>query len=152
VGPVTAERLRERGIARLVDVRTADATRLRDAVGSMTDWLLKLATGNDDRPVEPNRPAKSSSSECTYAHDLTDLDRIREEIAEMARDNAVWLARKDLLVEFRSRTAILSAVVFTVLVLIISAVIAGYIFVVDNIFTATITRGILGSPEATPVP
>jgi len=41
---------------------------------------------------------------------------------------------------------------FTVLVLIISAVIAGYIFVVDNIFTATITRGILGSPEATPVP
>jgi preprotein translocase subunit SecE len=38
---------------------------------------------------------------------------------------------------------------FTVLVLIISAVIAAYIFAVDNFFTATITRGILGTPETT---
>ena len=88
VGPVTAERLRERGIDRLVDVRTADPTVLRAAVGSMAEWLLKLAHGEDDRPVEPNRPSKSSSSECTYAQDLTDLDRIREEIDGMARDNA----------------------------------------------------------------
>ncbi len=93
VGPVTAERLRERGIERLVDVRTADPAVLRSAVGSMTDWLLKLAAGEDDRPVEPNRPSKSSSSECTYAQDLTDLDRIREEIADMARDNAEWLQK-----------------------------------------------------------
>src|SRR6476646_11444991 len=60
VGPVTAARLRERGIERLVDVRTADPDLLRSAVGSMTEWLQKLATGDDDRPVEPNRPAKSS--------------------------------------------------------------------------------------------
>src|SRR3954464_12693967 len=39
VGPVTATRLRERGIERLVDVRTADETLLRDAVGSWSDWL-----------------------------------------------------------------------------------------------------------------
>jgi DNA polymerase-4 len=57
---------------------------------------LALALGRDERPVEPNRPSKSSSSECTYAEDLTDLDRIREEIAEMARDNAHWLARREL--------------------------------------------------------
>ena len=36
---------------------------------------------------------------------------------------------------------------FTVLVLIISAIVAAYIFAVDNVFTAAITRGILGSPE-----
>ena len=41
---------------------------------------------------------------------------------------------------------------FTVLVLLISAIIAGYIFLVDNAFTLTITRGILGSPEPTPAP
>src|SRR4029079_19027167 len=35
----------------------------------------------------------SSSSECTYAEDLTDLDRIRAEIDEMARDNAKWLGK-----------------------------------------------------------
>ncbi len=63
----------------------------------MTDWLLRLAAGDDDRPVEPNRPSKSSSSECTYAQDLTDLDRMREEVAEMARDNAEWLRTRGLL-------------------------------------------------------
>jgi DNA polymerase-4 len=97
VGPVTAKRLRDRGINKLMDVRTADADVLRSAVGSMADWLLQLAAGEDDRPVEPNRPSKSSSSECTYAQDLTDLDRIREEVAEMARDNVDWLKRKGLL-------------------------------------------------------
>src|SRR5512134_1290795 len=55
VGPVTAARLRERGIERLVDVRTADEAALRDAVGSQTEWLRQLAEGIDDRPVVPNR-------------------------------------------------------------------------------------------------
>jgi DNA polymerase-4 len=96
VGPVTAQRLRDHGIDRLVDVRTADPARLRDAVGSLSDWLLQLASGEDDRPVEPNRPSKSSSSECTYAHDLTDVDRMREELDGMARENAAWLAKKGL--------------------------------------------------------
>ena len=41
---------------------------------------------------------------------------------------------------------------FTVLVLIISAIIAAYIYAVDNLFTAAITRGILGTPSATPAP
>jgi DNA polymerase-4 len=79
-----------------VDVRVADPEVLRAAVGGMTEWLRKLAVGEDDRPVEPNRPSKSSSSECTYPQDLTDLDRIRAEIAGMARDNAWWLGRKQL--------------------------------------------------------
>ena len=96
VGPVTARKLRERGIERLVDVRTADMTVLRDAVGSMTEWLLKLAAGEDDRPVEPNRPAKSSSSECTYAEDLIDIQLIRAEVAELARENAEWLRSRGL--------------------------------------------------------
>ncbi len=96
VGPVTAKRLRERGIERLVDVRIADPEVLRAAVGSMTEWLQRLAAGDDDRPVEPDRAAKSSSSECTYAEDLSDLGRIQEEVAGMARDNATWLGRKGL--------------------------------------------------------
>ena len=94
VGPVTAKRLRARGIERLVDVRSADPEVLRAAVGGMAEWLRRLAAGEDDRPVEPNRPSKSSSSECTYPEDLTDLGRIRDEIAGMARDNALWLCRK----------------------------------------------------------
>ena len=97
VGPVTAARLRERGIERLVDVRTASADLLRDAVGSSADWLRQLADGIDDRAVEPNREVKSSGSENTYSQDLTDINEIRHEIDEMARDAARWLARKELL-------------------------------------------------------
>jgi DNA polymerase-4 len=97
VGPVTASRLRERGIERLVDVRTADPAALRDAVGSGADWLRRLAEGIDDREVEPHSEPKSSGSENTFAHDLSDLNEIRREIDEMARDNVAWLERKALL-------------------------------------------------------
>jgi DNA polymerase-4 len=62
VVPVTAKRLRERGIHRSGDIRTADPRFLRTAVGSSTEWLKRLAVGEDDRPVEPDRPSKSSSS------------------------------------------------------------------------------------------
>ena len=97
VGPVTAKRLRACGITHLTQLRTTDPGALREAVGSLAPWLQQLAEGHDNRPVEPNREAKSSSSECTYAEDLTDLDRMREEVADMARENAEWLARKGLL-------------------------------------------------------
>ena len=40
----------------------------------------------------------------------------------------------------------------TFIVLLISVLIGIYIFVFDNIFTATITQGILGNPGATPAP
>jgi DNA polymerase-4 len=96
VGPVTAKRLRERGIDRLVDVRTADPAVLREAVGSHADWLRQLAQGIDDRPVEPNQSAKSSGTENTFSEDLLDLPQIRQEIDEMARDGAAWLERKGL--------------------------------------------------------
>ena len=97
VGPVTAARLRERGIERLVDVRTADEDVLRDAVGSWSEWLRQLANGIDDREVEPNHERKSSGSENTYSQDLTNINEIREEIDGMARDAAEWLDEHKLL-------------------------------------------------------
>jgi DNA polymerase IV len=96
VGPVTAKRLRERGIERLIDVRAADPALLREAVGSSADWLRQLAEGIDERPVEPDHSAKSSGTENTFSEDLTDLSEIRHEIDEMARDGAAWLERKAL--------------------------------------------------------
>src|SRR5436309_15189574 len=97
VGPVTAGKLRAKGIERLVDVRTAEMDLLRATVGSLADWLRQLANGIDDRPVVPNREAKSSGSENTYPEDLTDLDTIRTEIAEMASHSIAWLARRQRL-------------------------------------------------------
>ena len=96
VGPVTAKKLRARGIERLVDIRAADVQLLRDTVGSLADWLRQLANGVDERPVEPRREAKSSGSENTYPEDLTDLDTIRTEIAQMGSHAIAWLTRRQM--------------------------------------------------------
>ena len=96
VGPVTEKKLKERGIERLVDVRRAEPELLRDAVGGLADWLRQLANGIDDRPVTPNREVKSSGSENTYGQDLTDLETIRTEIAEMATRVVAWLTRREM--------------------------------------------------------
>ena len=96
VGPVTARKLRERGIAKLTDVRGADPAVLRDAVGSLGDWLQELARGHDDRPVVAEYEPKSSGSENTFERDLTELATIQEEISEMAGHAAGWLARREL--------------------------------------------------------
>ena len=96
VGPVTARKLRAAGIERLVQVRTFDPEALAKLVGSMAESLRRLSHGDDPRPVVPDRPAKSSSSENTYAEDLTDLRAIRAEVDRMARENAQWLAGKRL--------------------------------------------------------
>src|SRR4051794_4234076 len=97
VGPVTAKKLRARGIEKLTDVRAVDPQLLHDTVGSLADWLRQLASGIDDRRVEPNREAKSSGSESTYPEDLTDIDAIRAEITEMAAQAAAWLTRRQQL-------------------------------------------------------
>jgi DNA polymerase IV len=97
VGPVTARKLRARGIERLVDVRHVDGQLLREAVGTLADWLQQLAHGIDDRPVVPDRETKSSGSENTYPEDLTDLATIRQEISEMATGAVGWLVRRELL-------------------------------------------------------
>ena len=91
VGPVTAAKLRAHGIEKLTDVRARSLAELEAIVGSLAPWLIDLAHGRDDRKVEPNRPSKSSSSERTYASDLSGMSEIRQEIDKMARDVATWL-------------------------------------------------------------
>src|SRR5476649_2746066 len=71
VGPVTAKKLRERGIDKLVDIRTTDPEVLRETVGSLADWLQQLARGEDDRLVCADHEPKSSGSENTFARDIT---------------------------------------------------------------------------------
>jgi DNA polymerase-4 len=96
VGPVTAKKLRAIGIERLVDVRSADAALLHRTVGSLADWLKRLAVGDDPRRVQPDRPWKSISGETTYAEDLEDAQEIRGEIERLAQRVAASLDKKKL--------------------------------------------------------
>jgi len=96
VGPVTAAKLRAASIARLVDVRTADADVLRRLVGSYAETLRRLSFGEDDRAVEPNRERKSIGCEETYARDLSEIEPIRREVEALARHAAEILVRNEL--------------------------------------------------------
>jgi DNA polymerase-4 len=96
VGPKTAARLREHGIQKLTDVRGCSVDALTDIVGMHAAWLIDLAHGRDDRPVEPNRPSKSAGSEETYATDLESMDAIKREIDRLARGVAEWLQKKSI--------------------------------------------------------
>ena len=96
VGPVTAAKLRAIGVERLVDVRSVDPALLTGAVGSQAGWLISLSRGEDPRPVTPDRPWKSISAETTYARDLRDVTRMRDELAQLARRVAGSLRKKNL--------------------------------------------------------
>ena len=79
VGPKTAERLRENGLATISDLVHAAEGRLARILGEgSAAHLLALAHGHDDRAVESGREAKSISEERTYGDDLTrpaDVDK-----------------------------------------------------------------------------
>ena len=96
VGPVTAGKLRARGIEKLIDVRTTDPLVLRETVGSHAKWLIRMAYGHDDRPVVSEHEPKSSGSEHTFDVDLTDLAIMREELARMAAGVSRWLTKREL--------------------------------------------------------
>jgi len=88
------------GIARLVDVRSADRELLSRTVGSLGEWLVRLSHGDDPRPVVSNRPYKSISCEETYARDLSDFHEMASELERMSGQLAASLSRKRL----RART------------------------------------------------
>ena len=96
VGPVTAKKLRAIGVVRLVDVREADDAALRKTVGSLADWLKRLANGDDPREVKPDRPWKSISAETTYAADLEDFSKMKLELAALAQKVANSMHKKNL--------------------------------------------------------
>lgn len=96
VGPVTAKKLRAIGVTQLVDIRAIDFTLLEQTVGSLADWLVRLAHGIDERAVEPERERKSISSETTFARDLTGLADIERELDALAAEVAGALERKRL--------------------------------------------------------
>jgi DNA polymerase-4 len=96
VGPKTAEKLLALSCVRLVDVRSVPLDALRRAVGSWADSLVRLARGEDERPVVPDQRAKSCSTEDTFAEDLTEVPEMVAEVEAMARHDAAWLMGRGL--------------------------------------------------------
>jgi DNA polymerase-4 len=96
VGPVTAGKLKEIGVVRLVDLRAAPAEALAKAAGSWAEHLRSLSFGIDERPVVPDRRSKSAGAERTFAEDLTERDRMATEIERLSERIAGWLEKRHL--------------------------------------------------------
>ena len=71
VGPVTADKMNRLGILTGEDLRKQSRAFLQQHFGKTGPWYHAIANGEDDRPIMPNRPRKSSGSETTFANDLS---------------------------------------------------------------------------------
>ncbi|MEX0653550.1 MAG: DNA polymerase IV [Phycisphaeraceae bacterium] len=79
VGPRTAERMRDIGLRTVADLRAYGLARLQRRFGDDAgDHYHRLAHGRDDRPVVPDREAKSMGQEHTFAADVADADHVRQ--------------------------------------------------------------------------
>ncbi|WP_165617646.1 DNA polymerase IV [Klenkia soli] len=86
VGPATGDRLSSVGIRTVADLHERSLSDLVGLVGQAHgSGLYRLARADDDRPIVPDREAKSVSAERTYATDLTDLAALEHEIGSLAQ-------------------------------------------------------------------
>lgn len=98
VGPRTAERLHHGGVRIIGDILRIPELELIRHVGERSaGHLRRLARGEDDRPVQSSRRAKSISEERTYGDDLRDADEIERAILARSDGVARQLRRKGLL-------------------------------------------------------
>ncbi len=85
VGPVTLEKLHRIGIRCVADFAVVDERSLAGALGAgQARHLLGLSKGIDDRPVEPERDAKSISHEETYSNNKYEHAELQRELVRLA--------------------------------------------------------------------
>ncbi|MBN9354695.1 MAG: DNA polymerase IV, partial [Hyphomicrobium denitrificans] len=90
IGPVTAAKMNALGIQTGADLRAQSMEFLQRQFGKSGAWYYAIARGEDDRPVEPNRPRKSSGSETTFSEDRVIPAEIEAGVLEMADDVWAW--------------------------------------------------------------
>ena len=96
VGEVTEKALHYRGILTIAQLRRTTAEELKGIVGNGAAELLRLACGEDDSEVEPERQRKSLSSEQTFATDIRDAAILSSVLLEEVEEVAERLRRHRL--------------------------------------------------------
>ncbi len=119
VGPVTTEKLHRIGLHIVADLHRIERQELIQTLGrTHADALLELAYARDDRPVQPEREAKSISVEDTFEVDLVDqaallniIDRDARQVSSrlsaaqlFARTITLKIKLHDFSIHTRSRT------------------------------------------------
>ncbi len=96
VGPKTAENLRRMGLRTVGDIARYPAKELERRFGRHGADLAQRARGEDDRPVEPEREAKSISKETTFARDEADAETLKRTLRQLSEQVGQRLRRNEL--------------------------------------------------------
>ncbi len=100
VGPATAGRFETLGIRTIGDLRAFPLDSLRQRLGDEAQHFHNLAFGRDDRPVTPDRQAKSIGQEQTFERDVAQVEEVRRVLLGQCEQVARRLRREG----FHART------------------------------------------------
>jgi DNA polymerase-4 len=103
LGPASEIRLKRLGVRTIGELAAVDEQRLTEVFGSYGARLRAMANGVDDRPVTPDRDAKSVGHERTFGEDLREPEQVRAAMLAQAEDVARRLRKHAL----RARTVTL---------------------------------------------
>jgi DNA polymerase-4 len=95
IGEKSERKLEELGVKTCGELQRFSRPELVNLFGKFGLELYDLSRGIDDRPVEPDRPRKSLSTEETFAADLTSLEQCEEKLEELFQDLMADLAQKE---------------------------------------------------------
>ncbi|MGE5208467.1 MAG: DNA polymerase IV [Alphaproteobacteria bacterium] len=95
IGEKSEQKLEEAGVKTCGDLQRFSRAELVDLFGKFGLELYDLCRGIDNRPVEPDRPRKSLSTEETFPADLTTLEQCEEKLEELFQDLMADLAQKE---------------------------------------------------------
>src|SRR5207248_3045879 len=95
IGEKSERKLEELGVKTCSELQRFSRSELVDLFGKFGLDLYDLCRGIDVRPVEPDRPRKSLSTEETFAADLTTLEECEEKLEELFQDLMADLAQKE---------------------------------------------------------
>jgi DNA polymerase-4 len=101
IGEKTERKLEELGVKTCGQLQRFSRPELVEFFGKFGLDLYDLCRGIDHRPVEPDRPRKSLSTEETFAADLTTVDQCEEKLEELFQELMADLAQKESTREIR---------------------------------------------------
>ncbi|KAF3891093.1 DNA polymerase IV [Tolypothrix bouteillei VB521301] len=85
IGEVTAAKMHELGIRTGADLSRKSLSELTQHFGKVGQHYYKIARGQDDRAVEPNRIRKSIGAETSFAEDLHERASMLVELEQIAQ-------------------------------------------------------------------
>jgi DNA polymerase-4 len=95
IGEKSERKLEELGVKTCGELQQFSRSELVDLFGKFGLDLYDLCRGIDHRPVEPDRPRKSLSTEETLAADLSTLEQCEEKLEELFQDLMADLEQKE---------------------------------------------------------